>query len=357
VLREAPDLTVDLACDHRPHDGPGPRSILPVAHLVALASNLTAVLAVIPVRDGAPPAGALEAADECGRRALLIGQQVASATAHLSGEVILCEVGEYRPGAWADALARALVDEAIIVLPASPDGRDLGPRLAAALDRPFFAAATEITERTVVVPRDGGRVMHTMPAPPRLVATLQVGIRGHEPDGGPTTVTSLQLDLEPAAGAIADAHVERVLAPDAATIDLAEAGRIVGGGAGLRSAEQFEQLADLGARLGASIGATRVITDRGWVGHERQIGTTGVVVAPELYLAFGISGAVQHTSGLGHPDHVISVNVDAHCPMMHLADLAVVADANEVLTELLALVGPAEAQAGAATLEAARTDG
>ncbi len=305
------------------------------------------MLAVIPVRDGALPAGAIEAADECGRRALLVGHQVDHATAHLSGEVVLCEVGEYRPGAWADALARVLDHEPIIVLPASPDGRDLGPRLAAALDRPFFAGATEITDRTVVVPRDGGRVMHTMPAPPQLVATLQVGIRGHEPAGDAPTVTSMQLDLEPVGGSIADAHVERVLAPDAATIDLAEAGRIVGGGAGLSSSARFEQLAELGDRLGASVGATRVITDRGWVGHERQIGTTGVVVDPELYLAFGISGAVQHTSGLGHPDHVISVNVDAHCPMMQLADLGVVADANEVLTELLALLASSEARSDA----------
>jgi electron transfer flavoprotein alpha subunit len=77
-----------------------------------------------------------------------------------------------------------------------------------------------------------------------------------------------------------------------------------------------------------------VVTDRGWLSHSRQIGTTGVVVAPHLYLAFGISGAVQHTAGLGDPDHVISVNLEPHCPMMGLADLAVVADANETIAEL-----------------------
>ena len=86
--------------------------------------------------------------------------------------------------------------------------------------------------------------------------------------------------------------------------------------------------------IGASMGATRVITDRGWVPHARQIGTTGVVVDPTVYLAFGISGAVQHTAGLGAPDHVVSVNTDPHCPMMQLADLAIVADANAVLDEL-----------------------
>ena len=118
------------------------------------------------------------------------------------------------------------------------------------------------------------------------------------------------------------------------TMDLAEAGRIVGGGAGLDVADRFRQLAAVAAALGASMGVTRVITDRGWVEHQRQIGTTGVVVDPSLYLAFGISGAVQHTAGLGTPEHIVSVNTDPHCPMMQMADLAVVADANAVLDAL-----------------------
>ena len=80
---------------------------------------------------------------------------------------------------------------------------------------------------------------------------------------------------------------------------------------------------------------------------ERQIGTTGVVVDPRLYIAFGISGAVQHTSGLGQPDHIISVNTDAHCPMMQMSDLAIVADANDVL-EALASRLSSEAQRGVA---------
>jgi electron transfer flavoprotein alpha subunit len=131
-----------------------------------------------------------------------------------------------------------------------------------------------------------------------------------------------------------DATVVVVLPADTATMDLAEAERIVAGGAGLDGSERFVQLAVVGARLGAATGATRVVTDRGWVGHERQIGTTGVAVDPQLYLAFGISGAVQHTAGLGDPAHVVSVNTDPYCPMMQLADLAVVSDANAVLDEL-----------------------
>jgi len=293
------------------------------------------VLAVIPVRDGVLPAGALEAADECGHRSLVIGTDTAAAALHLDGEVTLCEVGAYRPGAWADALAAALTDEPIIVLPSSPDGRDLGPRLAAALDRPLFAGSVQVSAERVVMARGGGLTMHSTAAPAAFVATLQVGVRGTEPVTSPAAATELALSLND----LADATTERVIEPDAATIDLAEAGRIVGGGAGLAGPDQFAQLAQLGLAIGASVGATRVITDRGWIGHERQIGTTGVVVDPQLYLAFGVSGAVQHTSGLGQPDHIVSVNTDAHCPMMQLADLAVVGDANAVLAELVEVLG------------------
>jgi electron transfer flavoprotein alpha subunit len=206
----------------------------------------------------------------------------------------------------------------------------------------------------VVLARGGGLAMHTLTPPSTFVATLQIGVRGVDPADSTDPAAIVELDA-PAAGAGAhlDARVVEVIGPDPATIDLAEAGRIVGGGAGLTSAEQFDRLAAVGAAIGASVGATRVITDRGWVPHERQIGTTGVVVDPQLYLAFGVSGAVQHTSGLGHPDHIISVNTDAHCPMMQLADLAVVADANEVLAHLVDLLDGAASTTGASTTGAA----
>jgi electron transfer flavoprotein alpha subunit len=299
-----------------------------------VASGL--VLAVIPVRDGTLPAGALEAANEAGDRVVLVGSGTGAAATALGGEVRLLELGDYAPGRWSRALIDVLADEPTVLLPNSPDGRDLAPRLAASLDRPLLAGAVRLTDTTVVLARGGGMTMHTLTAPPTYVATLQVGVRGELVSDTQASITVVDVA---AIGGRSDAVVERIDPPDAATIDLAEASRIVGGGAGLDSAERFTQLASFGASIGASIGATRVITDRSWIEHDRQIGTTGVVVAPTLYLAFGISGAVQHTSGLGSPEHVISVNTDAHCPMMQLADLAVVADANATLDELVALLG------------------
>jgi electron transfer flavoprotein alpha subunit len=266
------------------------------------------------------------------------------------------ELGEFQPARWAATLAPLLASEPIVVLPAAPDGRDLAPRLAATLDRTLLAGAVQVSPERVVLARGGGLAMHTLTPPAAYIATLQIGVRGVDPADSTDSAAIIELDATGTGTATAtdiqlDARVVEVIGPDPATIDLAEAGRIVGGGAGLTSAEQFDRLAALGSAIGASVGATRVITDRGWVPHERQIGTTGVVVDPQLYLAFGVSGAVQHTSGLGHPDHIISVNTDAHCPMMQLADLAVVADANEVLAHLVDLLD------GAASTTRAAADG
>jgi electron transfer flavoprotein alpha subunit len=145
-----------------------------------------------------------------------------------------------------------------------------------------------------------------------------------------------------------DAESVEVLQPEPGVVDLAEARRIVGGGAGLvpagaDGAAVMRLLADVGAVLGASAGATRVVTDAGWMSYDRQIGTTGVSVNPELYIAFGISGAAQHVGGLGAPEHLVSVNTDPSCPMTAMADLGIVADAPAVLGELakrLGVTGP-----------------
>ncbi len=304
------------------------------------------MLAVLPIRDGQLPAGGLEVVDECDGSVLLIGSGTAEAARLLAGRattVRAVEVESFAAGAWVRVLVDHVGGEANIVLPASPDGRDLAPRLAAVLHRELLAGAIAVTPHAVDLARQGGLVIHSVRPAGAFVATLQPGVRGADAIDA-ATVSALPIvdRLDAGATAIAidrDATVVEVLAPDAATMDLAESPRILGGGAGLASKASFEQLAELATRLDASMGATRVITDRGWIDHERQIGTTGVVVDPALYVAFGISGAVQHTSGLGQPAHIISVNTDPHCPMMQLADLAIVSDANAVVTELLARVG------------------
>jgi electron transfer flavoprotein alpha subunit len=101
----------------------------------------------------------------------------------------------------------------------------------------------------------------------------------------------------------------------------------------------FELLGAVAAALGASAGATRVATDAGWTGYERQIGTTGVTIDPELYVALGVSGATQHIGGIGAPRHIISVNTDPSSPMTAMADLGLVTDARALLVELACRFG------------------
>ena len=306
------------------------------------------MIAVIPVRDGVAPAGADETICEASGHALIIGSGTSQAfenLANIASNIWLAEAEVNASQIIAAIIQIARLNETII-LPATPDGRDLAPHLAHALGRSLYAGAVSISDNKVSVSRHGGLSIADFQPTTAFVATLQIGIRGV--DTVSTTPTISQVDIAPTTNtAQASVTSVAVMPPDASTMDLSEAPRIIGGGAGLESSERFVQLQNVAAALDASMGVTRVITDRGWADHERQIGTTGVIVDPDLYIAFGISGAVQHTSGLGQPEHIISVNTDAHCPMMQMADLAIVADANAVLEELAQLMH-VKSQVGAA---------
>ena len=296
------------------------------------------MIAVIPVRDGVAPAGADEAICEASGQAIIIGSGTPTAAETLrsfSTHLWLVETDIHAANVVA-ALENINRSHDSLILPATPDGRDLAPHLAHALGRPLYAGSISISDNKVSVSRNGGLSIVDFTPHQAFVATLQIGIRGTENVSSNPTITPINIASvsRPTSSVTSIA----VLPPDASTMDLSEAPRIIGGGAGLESGDRFIQLQNVATALDASMGVTRVITDRGWADHERQIGTTGVVVDPDLYIAFGISGAVQHTSGLGQPEHIISVNTDAHCPMMQMADIAIVADANAVLEELAQLI-------------------
>ena len=308
-------------------------------------------LAIVPTREGSLAAGGDEVVAEVREleptaRVVVIGRGAHAAAAELAGlcdSVGLMERDCFEPARWSRDLATLVADAEVIVLPASPDGRDLAPRLAAVTGRALIAGAISIRTGEIVVARQGGLLEEHLQIDGPVIVTLQPHVRGAVPtsDIEPTTTNAA---IAPADSAPHDAQLIEVLPPDPATMDLAEAPRLVGGGAGLMSGDAAARFAQLGAiadALGASMGATRVVTDAGWVSHDRQIGTTGVVVDPQVYVAFAISGAVQHTAGLGHPEHIISVNTDPHCPMMAMADLAIVADANATVDALADRLGAA----------------
>jgi electron transfer flavoprotein alpha subunit len=306
-----------------------------------------AALAVVVVRDGELPSGADETVAEAGGSALVLGSGTREAAGRLesASRVWLAERPSVAPGAVASALAQVLSGVPMVLLPESPDGRDLAPRLAVAMGRGLLAGAVRCAPDEVEVTRLDGRLSVRVGVDGPVVVTLRPGSRGKPDPVGPAQVSDLPLT---AAGAVRDAESLGVLQPEPSTADLAEARRIVGGGAGLvpagaDGAAVMRLLAQVGSALQASAGATRVVTDAGWMSYERQIGTTGVAVSPELYVAFGISGAAQHVGGLGQPEHVVSINTDPSCPMTAMADLGIVADAPAVLAELADRLGLAAA--------------
>jgi electron transfer flavoprotein alpha subunit len=296
------------------------------------------VIAVVVARDGLLPVGADEAVAEAGGEVVVIGSKADVAARELRTATVIhvVEAGAVAAGAWAAALAPVLEPHDVVVLPGSPDGRDLAPRIAHALGRPLLAGAMSITPVRVVVVRRGGLVAEEHGVDGPIVATLVPGVRGVDPVEPGPTFDELDLAIADTAG---DAEVLEVLPPDPATVDLGEAARIVSGGAGLGGPEPFALLREVALALGASYGASRVAADVGWVPQDRFIGTTGVMVDPQLYVALGISGAVQHVTGLGDPDHIVAVNTDASAPMMAMADLAIVTDARALLEELADRLG------------------
>jgi len=301
------------------------------------------VVSVVVVRDGQLPAGAHETVAEAGGAVLIAGSGTGKAADGLdvASRAWLLEVPSVAPAVLAGMLAQPLAGVDMVVLPASPDGRDLAPRLAVALGRPLLAGAVRCAPDEVEVTRLDDRLSVRVGVDGPVVVTLRPGRRGRLESAKSTQVSALSLA---AAETSRDAESVEVLQPEPGVVDLAEARRIVGGGAGLvpagaDGAAVMRLLADVGAALGASAGATRVVTDAGWMSYDRQIGTTGVSVDPELYIAFGISGAAQHVGGLGTPEHVVSVNTDPSCPMTTMSDLGIVADAPAVLSELARQLG------------------
>jgi electron transfer flavoprotein alpha subunit len=300
---------------------------------------MSRVIAVVPVRGGGLPPGGDEAVAEAAGRAVLVGEGTVAAARRLTleaGPVDLraWEAGAFQPARWARGLAPVVDADDVVIVPGSADGRDLAPRLAHELGRPLVPAAIEVAPGRIVAVRLDGRVMDTYRPDRAVVATLLPGSRGVEP--GPARTPEVEMVGIDVAGPAVDAEVVEVLDPDPSTMDLVDARRVVGAGYGLGGPDGVAALATLGEALGAAVGATRLVVDVGWLPFERQIGTTGAEIDPDLYLAFGISGAIQHLAGLGDPDHVVSVNLDPSCPMMALADLAVVSDAPAVVDEMLA---------------------
>jgi electron transfer flavoprotein alpha subunit len=220
---------------------------------------------------------------------------------------------------------------------ASAEGRDLAPRVAARLGVSLASDVTSVEIRGDAVlaqhPAYTGKVIVML----RLAGTP--AIVSLRPGALPATEQPRAARVE-TAGPAADPASARVvvteLAKQAATkLDLGEAPVIVSGGRGLRAAEHFKLVEDLAAAFGnAAVGATRAVTDDGWRPATDQIGQTGRVVSPELYVAVGISGAIQHLAGMRTAKTIVAINKDKDAPIFKIADYGIVGDLFEVVPRL-----------------------
>src|SRR5579863_4884043 len=231
----------------------------------------------------------------------------------------------------------------LVTCSATANGRDCMARLAARLRLPYSPGclSIDIQDDALVTLRtmyDGRAYVQSSTALQgrTALATFIPGVRGNPVMRKDAAIRNVGGEIKMVTPIIDDA-IERerikhlvIQAPSPEDVELEAAERIVAGGRGM-GREGFAQVASFARLLSAAVGATRVATDRGWVEHARQIGATGRTVHPHLYIACGISGAAQHTSGMREAQTVIAINPDRTAPIFALADLGLLGDANQVL--------------------------
>ncbi|MDO5147195.1 MAG: electron transfer flavoprotein subunit alpha/FixB family protein [Eubacteriales bacterium] len=248
-----------------------------------------------------------------------------------------------------DAFAKALTTlvkkykPETLMLGATNNGRDLGPRVSCRLKTGLTADCTgiDIDEETGNMawtrPTFGGNLMATIMCPENRpqMGTVRPGVfkKGRYDEAKSGTIVREEIAVAPEE--IRTSLVERVKEV-AESVNLEEAEIIVSGGRGVGSQENFAILRELADVLGATVGCSRAVVDAGWMPHAHQVGQSGKNVAPKLYIAVGISGAIQHVAGISGADTILAINKDPDAPIFGVADYGIVGNLNEVVPELTA---------------------
>lgn len=242
----------------------------------------------------------------------------------------------------AAALADAIASDApsAILFGTSYDGRDVAARLSVKLDAPVITNVVDLIESdgflVGVEPIFGGATnvttRFTGDQPGIFLVRPKSFAPAEAPSGDAATVEALPVpDVGQSGGAkVTNVHVEETEGPS-----LDDATVVVAGGRGMGDAEKYQAVEDLAKLLGAAPGASRAIVDAGWVPYSYQVGQTGKVVKPDVYIAAGISGATQHLVGMKGSKHIIAINKDAEAPIFSVADLGIVGDVHKVLPKLI----------------------
>jgi electron transfer flavoprotein alpha subunit len=250
--------------------------------------------------------------------------------------VVHDRLDEYAPEAWAQAIVE--LDPDVVVAPGTDRGHEVlahvGARLGAPLAANVVEAEVEGDAFRLTRQRWGGSLLEeaNLTGSPKLLT-----VAPHAVEARPAGMTTTVEEFTPALGE--EHFVVRVIRreePSAGTVRLDTARVVVGGGRGVGSKEGFELLEELADLLGGAVGGSRVVTNLGWRPHSDQVGQTGARIAPDLYIACGISGAIQHIVGCKGAKRIFVINKDQNAPIVSRADWAVIGDLHEIVPAIVA---------------------
>lgn len=274
---------------------------------------------------------------------LVLGHNIADIAAELTGydvdgihTVDHPALANYLAENWAPAIQAAAeeLEAEVIATPSTTTGKDFMPRVAAALDAPQVSDAIAIADgdEGVVYKRPiwaGNILVTVLPEADQVCVTVRT-TAFDDPAAGSAEVSALEIDVEAFEGA---EFVSFDMVKND-RVELTDADVVVAGGRGLKASENFGMLTELADLLGGAVGASRAAVDSGMAPNDWQIGQTGKVVAPNLYFAICISGAIQHLAGMKNSKTIVAINKDAEAPIFQVADYGLVADAFEAVPEL-----------------------
>ena len=245
----------------------------------------------------------------------------------------------YAPLDWIDTKDCGVADEAnkiandfhYILTPATTFGKNFLPRVAARLDVAQVSDVVKIVSKNVFVrPIYAGNAYQTVESHERIgVLTIRTTAFKAAVPVEQTAVLEVQEPIEP----VKSVEFIRQMQSASERPDLTQARIVVAGGRGLQSKENFQLIEKLAEKLGAAIGASRAAVDAGFISNDYQIGQTGKIVAPDLYIAIGISGAIQHLAGMKESKIIVAINKDGNAPIFQIADYGLVGDLFEIIPE------------------------
>jgi electron transfer flavoprotein alpha subunit len=246
------------------------------------------------------------------------------------------ELDNYVIAPKAEVLAQVVgsASPAAVLIPSSPEGKEIAARLAVKLDSGVITDAVGVSDGFVCDQSifGGGYTVKSKVQKGTPIITVRPNSTAPEPS--PASPSEEQVSVTLSDAAKKAKVLDRVSEKKGGRPELTEAEIVVSGGRGLGGAEHFALIEKLADSLGAAVGASRAATDAGWYPHQNQVGQTGKTVSPQLYIAVGISGAIQHRAGMQTSKTIVAINKDAEAPIFELVDFGVVGDLFDVVPQL-----------------------